>query len=530
MHTPPSPPRERTFLASLAAMLGICLAFMLIALNTSVVGTAMPSIVAELRGYDLYQWTASAFLVGNAVMIPISGRLGDLYGRKPFVLVSVVLFTLASVGCGLSQNMLQLVLWRALQGLAGGMLLGVAPACVPDLFPDNVQRVRWQVLMSSSYGIALAVGPWLGGWFPEHMSWRWVFYINVPVAMAALPMVWIFLPHVVHHEEGDRSIDWVGAVLLLGAVCGLLAAAEYAQTHGLLGWQSLGLWGLTVLLSLVFFRHQYRTGAPILPPTVLDNPGARKLMVLGLLTGVTMFMLIFYTPLLLQGSFGMSPHTAGLVMTPLLVCITLGSIINGRLLPRLHRAERLLAWGQGGLAISCLMLLPLTATSPQWMMMAAFTLCGISLGFQLPNITLQIMQVAGRTHMGVAAALAQTTRMVGSMVGVGIASALVNALYAREVSTALLGLHVESEPLIALISSPQVLIRAQDRDAVNALAGGLSLDPAPLLEAARHGLVLGTHSAFVVCALLSAVSVVISLRLPHYSLHRDVSLDHSAGK
>src|ERR1035437_1078326 len=146
------PQSVRSFRASLAAMVGICLAFMLIALNTSVVGTAIPRIVADLRGYDLYQWAASAYLVGNAVMIPITGRLGDLYGRKPFVLTAVAFFALASVACGYAQSMLQLVLARGLQGLAGGMLLGVASACVPDLFPDAAQRVRWQVCASGPHG------------------------------------------------------------------------------------------------------------------------------------------------------------------------------------------------------------------------------------------------------------------------------------------------------------------------------------------------------------------------------------------
>ena len=281
---------DRSFFASLAAMVGISLAFMLIALNTSVVGTAMPSIVADLSGYALYQWSASAFLVGNAVMIPITGRLGDLYGRKPFVLASVLLFALASIACGASQTMVQLVLARACQGLAGGMLLGVASACVPDLFPDEVQRVRWQVLLSAGYGIALAVGPWMGGWLTENVGWRYVFYINLPVALAALLMVWVYFPHIVHHEglvAGGRSIDWMGALLLLLAMGGLLGAAEYSQLHGFANFRALGLWVGTSVLTYGFFRHQYHTAAPIVPPEILDNQGARKLMLLGMLTGLT---------------------------------------------------------------------------------------------------------------------------------------------------------------------------------------------------------------------------------------------------
>jgi len=511
-------PSERSFRASLAAILGICLAFMLIALNTSVVGTAMPRIVADLRGYDLYQWSASAFLLGNAVMIPITGRLGDLYGRKPFVLVAVVLFALASVACGFSQTMLQLVIARGFQGLAGGMLLGVAPASVPDLFPDPAQRVRWQVLLSSSYGVALAVGPWLGGWLTEHVSWRFVFYVNLPVALAALVMVWVFFPHIVHHEEKDRSIDWLGALLLLAAMSGLLASAEYSQAHGFTSAASLGLWGATCVLTYVFFRHQYHTKAPIVPPNVLDNGGARQLMLLGVLTGLTMFMLIFYTPLLLQGSFGQSPNQAGLVMTPLLVFITIGSIVNGRLLPRLHRAERIVAWGQLGMLVSCLLLTQLQADTPRGLMMLVFALCGVSLGFQLPNLTLQMMAVAGRAHMGVASALAQSTRMIGSMVGVGIASVLVNAFYARHIQAALESLHVQDEALIALVSSPQILIRQQDQAALAETAHRLGLDTTALMESARHGLVSGTHAAFVLCAVIAGLSILVSMRLPHYTI------------
>jgi len=167
--------------------------------------------------------------------------------------------------------MVQLVCARALQGLAGGMLLGVASACVPDLFPDAVQRVRWQVLLSAGYGVALAVGPWLGGWLTEHWGWRYVFLVNLPLALAALLMVWRYFPHIVHHSEGDRSIDWLGALALTLAICALLVAAQYSQTHGFATLSSLGLWSATAVLVYSFFRHQYHTRAPIISPELLDN-------------------------------------------------------------------------------------------------------------------------------------------------------------------------------------------------------------------------------------------------------------------
>jgi len=223
-------------------------------------------------------------------------------------------------------------------------------------------------------------------------------------------------------------------------------------------------------------------------------------MILGLLTGLTMFTLIYYTPLLLQGSFGQSPHEAGVVMTPLLVCITIGSIVNSRLLPRLQQAQRLIAWGQLGTMLTCLLLTQVDAHTPDAWLMTVFGLCGFSLGFQLPNLSLQIMAEAGRRHMGVASALAQTTRMIGSMVGVGVASVLVNAFYAHRTSAALARYRITDEAWVTLLSSPQILIRQQDQDALRALAKGPGLDVVPLLEAARLGLVSGTHAAFF-CAL-----------------------------
>lgn len=508
----------RSFGASLAAMLGICCVVMLTALDSSVVGTAMPRIVAELRGYNLYQWSASAYLMASTVIIPIAGRLGDLYGRKPFVLVAVVLFALASAACGFSQSMLQLVISRGLQGLGGGLLVGVAFACVPDLFPDRAQRVRWQVMLSSTFAVSMAFGPWLGGWLTEHAGWRSVFFINLPVAVVALGMIWIYLPRIVHHKGGDRSIDWLGAVLLAVSICSLLLATEQVQTRGFSSAWTWGMWALALICGAGCIRHQYHTRAPIIPPAVLDNQGARKLMVLGILTGLTMFLLIFYVPLLLQGGFGQSPKEAGFVMTPLLVCVSLGSMSNARILPRMKHAERMIGYGQVVLCIGCLLLMLISPATPRWIVMTVFGACGASLGFQLPNLTLQMISVAGRANMGIATALVQSTRMVGSMFGVGVASAVVNLSYAHQIGVALTAHGITDAGLIRLLGSPQVLVREQDRVALRELAQHLGVDVSPLLDAAREGLIGGIHMALLASALVAGLSILISVRLPHYEI------------
>ena len=184
------------FRTALLAMLGIGLVNMLVALDQTVVSTALPSIVAELHGFEYYAWIASAYLLASVVTVPVFGRLGDYFGRKRFVIAAVVTFTVASALCGLAHDMLFLVFARGLQGVGGGMMVGTAFASIPDMFPDPRSRVRWQVVMAAAYGIGTAAGPSLGGWMSEHWGWRSTFLVNLPVGAAAFYFIWAHLPDI----------------------------------------------------------------------------------------------------------------------------------------------------------------------------------------------------------------------------------------------------------------------------------------------------------------------------------------------
>jgi MFS family permease len=399
------------------------------------------------------------------------------------------------------------------------MLVGVAFASVPDLFPDNLQRVRWQAMLSATFGISTALGPALGGWLTENHGWRSVFYVNLPVALLAFPVVWRFLPRIVHRQAGDRRIDWLGALLLTTSICTLLLATEQGQTLGFADLRFVGLLGVALIASIGFVRHQHHTTAPIIPARLFANPAVQKLSALGALTGLTMFVLIFYSPLMLQGGFGMTPQQAGMTITPLLVCITIGSIINGRLLPRLPRPERLISYGQTALLVCSVLLALVSAATNHWETMLIFALCGLSLGFQLPNLTLQMQAAVERHDLGVASALVQTSRMIGSMVGASLAGLIVNRGFIRHVDEALAGAHIHSAQTEALFATPQVLIRASDQAALSHLALQQGFDMTQLLDQARLGLVSGIHYAFLGCSVVVLISLMISLRLPRYVLH-----------
>ncbi|RQR50904.1 MFS transporter [Burkholderia sp. Bp9125] len=508
------------FRESLLAMIGISFVTMLVALDQTVVGTALPTIVAELKGFDLYAWVATSYLLSSVITVPIFGRLGDYYGRKPFVIASIVLFTTASVLCGMANDMLSLVLARGLQGIGGGMLVGTAFACIPDLFPDSVVRLRWQVLMSSAFGIANAIGPSLGGVLTQSFGWRSVFYVNLPVGILSLLFVWRYLPHLRHVEHDQKMrLDWPGAILIALSLGALQLFVEWLPKYGIAGWPTL-LLGVALVAGVGLWHWEKRCAQPILPFDMFRNRALSALFVLAILAGFSMFSLLFYAPLLFQGGFGMSPKEAGLVITPLVVFITIGSIMNGRVVTRIRHPNAMLHVGFVLFAITCVGVVAATHTTPRWVLMALMVAGGVGLGFVLPNLTVFAQQTAGREHLGIATALLQSLRMVGGMVGTALTGTLVNQMYAGGVRDALAADHALQWH--ARLADPQILI---DRAAQGGLVTELTRaghNGALLLEAARESLVGAIHLGVAVAAAVAVFSVWQCRRVPPITLRRKI--------
>ncbi|KVE38713.1 MFS transporter [Burkholderia sp. TSV86] len=503
------------FRESLLAMLGISFVTMLVALDQTVVGTALPTIVGELHGFDLYAWVATSYLLASVITVPIFGRLGDYFGRKPFVIASIVVFTGASVLCGTAQTMIALVLARALQGIGGGMLVGTVFACIPDLFPDSVVRLRWQVMMSAAFGIANAVGPSLGGVLTQHYGWRSVFYVNLPVGLLSFFFVWRYLPHLRHAEHGKIRLDWPGALLIAVTLGAVQLFVEWLPKYGAGGWPMLVV---ALAGGVALWRWEKRAAQPILPLEMFANRALSTLFILSLLGGFAMFSLIFYAPLLFQGGFGMSPQQAGIVITPLVVFITIGSIMNGRVVTRIRRPNAMLHAGFLLFALACAGIVASTHRTPAWMLMAWMVVGGVGLGFVLPNLTVFAQQAAGRAHVGIATALLQSLRMVGGMGGAALTGALVNAFYGRGVRAALTA--DGALPWQARLADPHVLIdRAAQARVVDELARA-GHHGEFMIDAARDALVGAIHLGIGVGAAVALFAVWQSRRVPPLELRR----------
>lgn len=528
---PSSPPldngRVLPVRQSLLAMLGLCFVTMLVAVDQTVVGTALPTIVAELNGFELYAWVATAYLLTSVITIPVFGRLGDYYGRKPFVIASIVVFTIASVLCGMADTMLQLVLARALQGIGGGMLVGTAFACVPDLFTDTHVRLRWQVLLTASFGIANAFGPSLGGFLTQYMGWRSVFYVNLPIGVISLFCIWRFLPHIKQVQHGKIRLDWQGAVLIALGLGSLQVFVELLPLHGASFYMVL-LGVLSVAAFAVLIYWEKRCDDPLLPLDMFHNKSLVALFILSLLTGFVMFTLLFYLPLLLQGGFGLSPQEVGLLITPLVVFITVGSIANSRIVVRLNSPNHILYLGFGLMVLSCLGMLLTERNTAYWLVAVYMMLGGTGLGFVMPNLTVFAQETAGRALLGISTALLQSVRMIGGMFGMAIVGTLVAHHYSGAVRQSIP--QGKGTSWITMLEDPQVLVSQSIQSDFMAQVQHLGIQGEALIEAARMSLVSAVHFGLTVTLLVAVVALAWVYRVPRVSLSRAVATIHSESR
>ena len=408
------------------AMAGVSATVVLAAFDSTIISTTLPRVAEALNGMALYAWVGTGYLLATAASIMIFGRLGDMFGRKPLMLVSVLIIALGSIACGLSQSMGQLILFRSLQGIGGGMMIATAFAAPADLFPDAKQRVRWMALVSAAFAMASGIGPVLGGAATQALGWRAAFIADRR-RRRAVP-AGALLPRIKPVHTGERRIDWLGALLLVVAVGAPLAALELGFASGDHAHPGLAL-GLAVACAAaiaLLVPIERRVASPIFPLRVLAGREPQLLNLAAMTVGAVMFVLIFYSPLLLQQVLGYTPSQAGLLLTPLVAAISVGSIINGRLFHRQTEPQRLMVFGACLLAAGTLMVLLISpGTSALWIL-SAFFVNGCALGFLLPNLTLFMQMLSERRDVGVASALVQTTRAIGSALGTALVGILIS--------------------------------------------------------------------------------------------------------
>ncbi|AFJ89122.1 MFS transporter [Burkholderia vietnamiensis] len=400
----------------------LLLVMLLSALDQTIVSTALPTIVGELGGLDRLSWVVTAYLLSSTVVLPLYGKLGDLYGRKVVLQAAIALFLAGSALCGIAQDMPQLIVLRALQGLGGGGLMVVTMAAIGDLAPPD-RRARYQGMFGGVYGLATIVGPLLGGFLVEHLSWRWIFTINLPLGALALAVIGVaFRPQA---APVKHRIDYMGAAFLATALtCVILFTSEGGS---LLPWSSPQLW-LTLVLGAIAiggFVYEERLAAePIMPLELFRQRTFVLMSLIGFVVGIALFGSVTFIPLYLQVVKGSTPSQAGLQLLPMMGGMLTMSVASGRLIARLgtYRPFPIAGTLLGGVAMALLSTLSLDTSLHT--IYAYMALLGIGLGMVMPVLTLAVQNTVEFRHMGVATSGATLFRSIGGSLGVAAFGAL----------------------------------------------------------------------------------------------------------
>jgi EmrB/QacA subfamily drug resistance transporter len=392
--------------------IGVLMGMLLAGLDQTIVGTALPRIVADLNGLAAYAWVGTAYLVASATMVPIAGRLGDLFGRKLFIVIGLVGFLLASALCGMSQTMLELVLFRGIQGLFGGVLMASVFAVVADLYPPKV-RARMQGIFSGTFALAAVIGPTAGGVITDTLGWRWVFYINLPLGLAALAVIVRGMP-VVRTAASRRDIDVLGAFTLAATVVPLLTALSLSRDHDWTSPLVLGLLAFAAAALGIFVAIERQQRHPIIPFGLFRVPAFTTAIVVGFFSAVGMFGVSLFVPLVYQGELGLTASASGKLVTPMTLGMFVGSIVTGQLISRLSSYRFI---GTGGVALQAAGMWLLAQVSPgsaEADVVRDIVLIGVGTGFAMPLYQNALMSAVPMGVVGVASSQLQFWRQMGA--------------------------------------------------------------------------------------------------------------------
>jgi len=408
----------------LAIYSGLMVALLLAALDQTIVATALPRVVADLGGITQYSWVFTAYMLGSTVTVPLYGKLGDVYGRKPLFIVAILIFLFGSALCGAAQNMWELVIFRAVQGVGAGGLFPLTLAMVGMIVPPR-DRGRYQGLIGSVFAGASIIGPLIGGFIVDNASWRWIFYVNLPVGGLALAVILVTMPRRPYKQE--HSIDWLGAALLaLGTTALLLGLVWGGRDYPWGSPEVVGALVAATLLLLAFGLVEHSVPEPILPFHLLRNRTVAASVACMALVGMAMFGTIRFVPLFVQGVIGTSATSSGLVLTPLLLGAVITSFVSGQVVSRTGRYRPNTLIGPVVLGAGELLLWRMGVNTTNAQAARYMVICGIGLGAMMQIFVLSVQNSVSRSAMGTATALTQFSRSIGSTLGVTLMGVLVN--------------------------------------------------------------------------------------------------------
>ncbi len=503
-------------------LVGLIIAMFFSALDGTIVGTAMPRIVGDLGGLSMMTWLTTAYLLTSTTVVPIAGKLADLLGRRVVYVTGLIIFMIASALCGMAENMTQLIIYRGLQGIGGGVLMPMAMIVVGDLF-TGAQRARFQGVFGAIFGLASVIGPQVGGWIVDAWNWKWVFYINLPVGIIATILIALGLQGRKH--TGPIQFDIAGMfTMVVGVVSLLLALSLGGKDYAWDSWQILGLFVLALMGLVGFVIAEIKAKEPILPMYLFKNRTFTSLNLIGFFMSIGMFGAITFVPFFMQGIVGVSATESGMIMTPMMVSMIITSIIGGQLVYKIGIKIQIIigmlvmAGGFGLLTTLDMDTAKLVATS-------YMAVIGFGMGLVMPLLTLALQESFSREELGVVTSSSQFFRSIGGTFGITILGAVMNNQAGTALNDKLVpflntlpaqasGMVTKFKEMIA--TNPEGLLQSLfSPEALQQLPAALAEKMTPILKAS---LMDSLHSVFLVGLVIIAIGAIFTLLLPQIKL------------
>ena len=503
-------------------MIGVLLGLLLASLDQTIVGTAMPRIIADLGGFEHYAWVATSYMLTSTAAVPIFGKLSDIYGRKYFFIGGMIFFMVSSALCGASQSMLQLVLFRGLQGIAGGILMTNTFALIADIFPP-AERGKWQGVISGTFGLSSIIGPALGGWLTDGPGWRWVFYVNIPVGILAVIVSFIGIPTIAQGQK--RPIDWLGAAGIVGTTTPLLLALSWGGSE--YAWNSteiIGLLTMAAVMLIFFLFAETRAEEPIIPLHFFKNRTFAISTSAMALLGAGMFGAIMYLPLFVQGVLGRSAASSGAALTPMMLGMVVASTTSGQIISRSGRYKWSPMTGLSLLTIGMFLLTRMNQDTTNAVLVRNMVICGVGMGMTMPVFTLAVQNTFPRQVVGTVTAAVQFFRSIGSTIGVAVMGSLLTIQVRNQLQSS-----VPTDVLDAFPADQLDKINAQALSSPEARAQLLAAfgdrpDAQSLFDRLMNSLqgVLNNaiHDVFIIATVIALTALLLVLFLPENKLKK----------
>ena len=523
-------PRKVVF----TTFVGVLLAMFLSSLDQTIVGTAMPKVIAELGGFAHYTWVTTAYLIASTVVVPITGKLTDIYGRKWFYIAGIIIFMIGSLLSGLSQSMLQLICFRAFQGIGAGIMMANAFTVIADLFAP-AERGKYQGFITGVFGLSSIIGPTLGGFITDRFSWHWVFLINIPLAILIVVLFIFFFPQL-KRDSLKHRIDWAGiTTLILTVVPAMLALTWGGVEYPWISIQIIGIFLFALVMLGIFIVVEKRHAEPIIPINLFANPIISVSLGISFLSGMCMFGGIIFIPLFFQGVLGLSATTSGSFLTPMMLGQVSGSLLSGQLLSRAGGHYRIQGiFGLGIMAAGLFLLSRMTASTPYSAAVINIVVMGFGLGITMPLYTIAVQNAVPYNVLGAATSTVAFSRTIGGSFGLAVFGTIMTNHFAASFLTRIpemIKSFIPMSTLSAMASNPQVLLSPDAQNQIKNLLSPLGAQGTTaynqLLQALRQSLDSALAQVFLIGLVIILIAFVLNFFLREIPLRKKHNVQSS---